>query len=62
MEESNERKDVLKKQFVESARASAVRQATVEIINENREEILKRARAKLVASGMPEDVLGEQDE
>jgi hypothetical protein len=34
------------------ARAVAVREAMCEIMNENRAEILRRARAKLVAQGI----------
>jgi hypothetical protein len=34
------------------ARAVAVREAMCEIMNENRSEILRRARAKLVAQGI----------
>lgn len=37
---------------VQVIRAQAVRQATLEVLNENRTEILKRAKAKLVAMGM----------
>lgn len=34
-------------------KAMAVRQATLEVVSENRDEIVKRARAKLVAMGVP---------
>lgn len=43
-------------------KAQAVRQATVEVLGENRAEILKRARAKLTAMGVAveESELGAQ--
>ena len=34
-------------------KAQAVREAMVEVVGEQRAEILKRARAKLVAKGVP---------
>lgn len=37
---------------IEVMKARAVRQATIELISENRDEIIKRARAKLVAMGI----------
>lgn len=37
---------------VQIMRSQAVRQAMIEVVGEHREEIVKRARAKLVALGM----------
>lgn len=33
-------------------KSQAVRQATIEVLSENRDEILRRARAKLIAMGV----------
>ncbi len=56
-EEIREQRDEkLKQQII---MATAVREAMVEVVGENRDEIVKRARAKLVAQGIelsPEEV------
>ena len=56
MSEQEVTNDTMKRNLI---KAQAIKQATTEVIAENRVEILKRAKAKLVAMGMKvEDDLG----
>ena len=53
-EGTDQMNDTMKRNLV---KAQAIKQATTEVIAENRDEILRRAKAKLVSLGMKvEDV------
>lgn len=52
MDEGQKPKDAELEQLM-AMKAVAVRQATYEVVTENRAEIVRRARAKLVAMGVP---------
>lgn len=49
----NDNNEATEKKAIEMLRATAVRAAMVEVVGENRAEIVRRARAKLVAMGVP---------
>ena len=51
--EDIEGKPATPEQRLQVMKAQAVGQATVEVLSENRTEIVRRARAKLVAMGIP---------
>ena len=57
MEEKSKEQLTIK---VHALRAQAVRMAMVEVLGEQREEILKRAKAKLMAQGLSTEQIDEQ--